>query len=358
MSSALMMFLLFFICGFGAMYVCFAPQARKYVQTLELKFYMLPVIYVWLFFALGSIGAYWVLNNNDFIEPLTLWRVLLPLGLAVIIYGVSLVEGGIIFGLAVCGAVAVLVWAQPVGQGSPFPDLPVWSIRFGTIILGSIFCLYYNMMNSTTQAFVIPLLAILFGIGVLGALGAAPMFCAIAGAVLMGTLTAYLGINYFGPKIDLDSGACTVIAFLIFSLLMLNFGEFGFVPCATFTMIFWVELASALWHKYMVTHAGSLMENSNYYLAATKYSHNVLALNIFKICGICVFLGWFQLFAANTFSLPLLAFLIILWLNNSFGKSDIGEPKNLKEINRAFVADLKQNIEDAKEALNIQKKDK
>ena len=358
MDSALMMFFLFFCCGFGAMYICFAPQARKYLQTLQLKFYMLPIIYIWLFYSAGCLSAYFLTDNHDFIEPLTLTRLLLPLGLSALIYAASVLFEGFGFIITLCVATVILVLAQPLGQGSSFPELPHWIVQTGAIIFGIVFCLFYRLMNSTLQSFIIPILAIMFGISILSVLGAAPMFCALNAAVFMGLLAAYFSINFYGDKIDLDNGSCAVIAFLTFSILVMNIGEFCFVPCLIFTTVFWVELISALWHKYIVTHEGSLMENSNYYLAATKYSHNILAMNIFKICAICVFLGWFQLFSINTFSLPLIALLIIMWLNTSFGRSNADEPKNLKEINQAFVQDLKQNIQTAKDVLTTKQKDK
>lgn len=358
MGSALLMFFLLFCCGFGAMYISFAPQARKYLQTLQLKFYMLPIIYIWLFYSVGCLGVYFITDNHDFIESLTLTRLLLPLGLSALIYAASLLFADLGFVITLSIAVVILVLAQPLGEGSSFPELPNWSVQAGTIIFGILFCSFYRLMNSTAQSFIIPLLAILFGVSVLSSLGAAPMFCALCAAVFMGLLTAYFSVNFYGEKIDLDSGSCAVIAFLTFSLLVMNIGEFCFVPCLIFTTVFWVELLAALWHRYLVKHEGSLMENSNYYLAATKYSHNVLAMNIFKICAICVFLGWFQLFSINTFSLPLMALLIIMWLNSSFGRGSADEPKNLKEINQAFVQDLKQNIQTAKDALNIKQKDK
>ena len=358
MSSALVMFFVLFCCGFGAMYVSFAPQTRKYLQTLELKFYMLPIIYIWLFYGIGCLGTYFLTDNHDFIEPLTLTRLLLPIGLSALIYAASLFFDDLVFIITLSIAVIILVLAQPLGEGSSFPELPNWSVQIGTIIFGILFCSFYKLMNSTAQSFIIPLLAIMFGVSVLCALGAAPMFCALSAAVFMGLLTAYLSINFYGEKIDLDSGSCAVIAFLTFGILIMNIGEFCFVPCLIFTTVFWVELLSALWHKFAVTHEGNLMENSNYYLAATKYTHNVLAMNIFKICAICVFLGWFQLFSINSFSLPLISLLIIMWLNSSFGRGNADEPKNLKEINQAFVQDIKQNIQTAKDALNMKQKDK
>ena len=358
MSSALLMLFLFCCCGFVAMYICFAPLTRQYLQTLQLKFYMQPILYVWLLYAAGCIGAYFLCNHHDFIEPLTLTRVLLPLGLTVLIYVAALLFSDIGLILAVCGSVALLVLEQPFGVGSPFPEIPAWGVQLGVICFGIIFCLFYRIMNGTIQALIIPAITILFGIGVLGILGAIPMFCVLSAAMLLGISIAYLSINYYEIKIDFDKTSCTCFAFLIFSLIVMNLGEFSFVPCAVFTMVFWTELSVALWQKYIVGKDTGLMENTNYYIAATKYSHHILAMNIFKICTIGIFLGWFQMVSVNAFSLPFVTYIIILWLNTSFGQAGPNEPKNLKEINRAFMQDLKQNIQDAKDAFNAATKDK
>lgn len=356
--NAALMILLFAICGFIAMYISFAPVVKKYMQTLQFKIWMLPLWYVLTFYTVGSVAAYFLLDNHDFIEPLTFSRAILPIGLALIIYIASLIESRIGFMLTTVAAVGLAVWMQPIGDGSPFPKLDVNIVRCTIVVFGVIFCLLYRLMNSTTQAFAIPLLAILFGLIVLGIIGAIPMFSALCATILLGILMAFLNINYYGAKINMDCGSCAAVAFLVFYLLILQIGEFSFMSCAVLTGVFWAELLSALWYRYFVTHSGNLLENTCYYEAATKYSHHILAINIAKICTVNVFLAWFQLFSVNTFSMPLITLLIILWLNSSFGRSDKNEPKNLKEINQAFVKDLKQNIQAAKDALKISKEDK
>ncbi|MBQ9034358.1 MAG: hypothetical protein IJ099_00150 [Alphaproteobacteria bacterium] len=358
MSSMLLIFLLFFLSGFIAMYLCFAPLARQYLRTLKFKPYMLPLLYIWLFYAIGSIGIYFVSDHNDFIEPLSAMRVILPLGLAVIIYGANILCSGFIFNAILAAAVVCLVLAQPAGPGIPLYGVPTWYIQLAVVVIGFVFCRFYIIMNSTLQTALIPLLMILLGVSMLSALGAAPMFSALCAAILLGILAAYMAINYNDVKIDLDDGSCISIAFLVFSLMVLQFGEFSFTSCLMFSAAFWAELIAAIWYRYVVIHAGSLSENTNYYVAATKYSTHILSMNILKISTISLFLGWFQLFSVNNYSLPFIAVLLILWLNHSFARTEADEPQKLRDINRSFVEDVKQNIKNAKEAIETVKKDK
>ncbi len=350
MTSAFIIFLASWILGFVAMFAIYSPLANKYVQTLQFKPYMLPMPYLWLFAAIGSVGAYFLAGDQDFVEPLNLLRLCLPLILAAAIYLMSLVGGKWLFSIMVTCCVAAVVYIQPIGLGSSFPNLPTGLVRGLLIAFGVFFCLFYYIMNSTLQALIVPTVTTLFGLCILSALGAAPLYTALCAAVMMGSLLAYLSINFHGAKIDMDNGACTTLAFLVFSMLVMHVGEYCFSACLIFTSVFWAELFFALWHRYVVTRAGVLQENTNFYSAGTKYSFHVLALNILKICTVNLFLGWFQLFSVNQYSLFVVALIIVLWLNCALGKQ-YAEPQTLKEINHEFVKNLKQNFQEAKDLI-------
>ena len=119
-------------------------------------------------------------------------------------------------------------------------------------------------------------------------------------------------------------------------------------------MFLWVEIVSAVWRRLFVTHSGMWRENTNYYEAAKIYTLQGLSANILRICVVLLFIGWFQLFAANQYSLLIVAFFLALWLNNLQGQR---QPNSLKEINREFVTELKQNIQETKELLTRKTKD-
>ena len=77
---------------------------------------------------------------------------------------------------------------------------------------------------------------------------------------------------------------------------------------------------------------------------------------ILKVGIVLLFIAWFQLFAINSYSLLLVALLIVIWLDSMLGRKEAA-PTTLSEINRKFIADLKQNIQDAKKLFNHDNKD-
>ena len=109
-----------------------------------------------------------------------------------------------------------------------------------------------------------------------------------------------------------------------------------------------VPISVALWNKYVVFRSGRLAENTDFYLAAQQFSAPALTFNILRICFIILFIGWFQLFASNQYSLIIVSALFSLWLCHSLGHPNSGA-RTLKEINKEFVKDLKQNIAETKE---------
>lgn len=351
MSSMLLVYIIFVFFGFIAMAAIFTPIANKYAQNLKMNLSTIPFIYMFSLYAMGTIGAYFLNNAVDFVEPLTPLRVFLPLILTGIIFAVSLVETNLFFSCIVIACVTVNVLLQPFNIGFPFPDMPHWLAQILLIAFFSVFCLYYKVLNILPQTVVIPTIFMLLGISMLSGLSAAPVFIALSGAMLLGSLAGYLGINLYNIKVGLDDGTCTALAFIISSLFLLNVGEFSFMSCVIFSGVFWVELLSAIWHRYF-SKSGELSENTNYARAAHIKSMYDLMLSITKICSISLFLGWFQLFSVNQYSLFIVAMLIILWLNGLLAK-DAPQAMSLKELNKEFVASIKQNINEAKENISI-----
>ena len=91
MSYGLLVVSVFVIFAFMAMYFMYLPRCNEYSNSLRFKANMLAFPYVYFLYVLASVGAYFLLSNNDFVEDLTLKRVLLPLLLGAVIYGASLV---------------------------------------------------------------------------------------------------------------------------------------------------------------------------------------------------------------------------------------------------------------------------
>lgn len=354
--NTLLIYVIFVIAGFTGMYIAYKPQSDKYSQTLTFSNFMLPLPYIYLLYLSGSLSAYFLFDNQDFIEPLTLWRMVLPLLAAPLIYASGLFLNQQLSTLITIFLIAVTVWIQPLGDGNSYPEMPIWAIRLIVTILACIYCLGALVCNSLPHILIIPQIVTLAGLSVMASLGAVPVYTAMCAAVLIGALCAYLSINFYDVKIEIDNAAATALSYMICSLLLYNLGEMSFPSCAILTTIFWSELIVAVWRRFFIVRSGSLAENTNYWLAAQNYTIKTLSMGILRISCIIMFIAWFQLYAVNTYTLTIIAVGISIWLNNSL--SSLNNSRSFKQINRDFVDNIKQNIAQAKDAFNSKNRNK
>ena len=354
MLLSLMNMLIFGMIGFITMYTIYRPQLNKFVLTQEISLKILPFIYIFGFYVVGTIAAYIFADNKDFVEPLTFTRAFLPLVFAALIYVVFLLFSEMTFSVFVAAAVCITVWMQPIGPAIELWGISPYIVRSVICLFGVMFCLSMRLYNILPHTVVIELAAILFGICILCFVGASPLFVALCAAVLMGVLGAFLSLNYYNVKMDFDDGACVAIAYLVCNLMLLNVGEFSFPSCVIFTMLLWAELVTALYRKYVLSQGGMLRENTSCYAGTDIYTLQGLSANVLRVCAVLLFIGWFQLFSTNQYSLPIISFGLAFWLGNALGKP---QPSSLKEINREFLNELKQNIEETKNLFSRNKKD-
>ena len=354
--TALLTYLSFAVFGFLAMYFAYKPQCQKYEQTLSFSYAMLPMPYIYVIYALGSISAFFLLDNSDFIETLTIGRMLTPLILAPVIYLACVFLNARSAFIITIGCIALTVWMQPIGEGNAFQELPVWLLRLIIIIMASIFCWESLLNNFIPHTLLIPQIVILSGLSIMTFFGATPVYIALCAAVLIGALSGYLSINFYEVKIEIDNASAVAITYMLCSLLLFNIGELCFPSCIILTAIFWAELIVAICRKWLIVRNGSLIENTNCYLAAQNLTVMELTVNMIKVCGIITFIAWFQLYAVNSYSLIIISLFIAIWLGNSMYLPNGGK-RTLKEINQDFIADLKQGIADTKEALSRKRKD-
>ena len=339
--------LIFALSGYLAMYILFKPQTIKYEKTLQFNFMMQPFLYIYIICFGASIAAFFIGEHTDFIEPLTITRLMIPFIGAAIIYASYLLLSDFMANIITIACISAVVFIQPLGIGNAFPTLSPFTVKIAALIFSSLFCIGNRLLNIIPHTFIIPNLTILLGLCILSFVGASPLYIAACAAALSGTLCAYLHINFYEIKIDISNAFCTAVSYLICSLLLMNLGEYSFASCLIFTMVFWAELISALWNRYFVYRSGYLYENTNFYLAAQRFSIIHLTVNILRISVIILFIGWFQLFASNQYSLMIVSLLFALWLNHSLGHPG-SNARSFKEINKEFINDLKQNINETK----------
>lgn len=349
-SLNVLAFISFLLLSFIAMLSIYTPIANKYMQTLQIKPFMLPFTYILAFYTIGTLVNYFGFENTDFISSLTLSRAFIPLLFALIIFISSMLCSNLTFSLIIVACVTGTVFLQPIGEGFPFSNYPIWAIRLTLILLFSIFCIFYGILNYIPQVMIVYSSVILLGVSLLSGLYAAPVYLALSSALLIGSLGGYLGINLNFIKIPFDNGSCCALAYLISSIILLDTNEYSFSSCLIFTSVFWCEFLTALWRKFVITKSGSLTENTFYTLAAQKYSMQVLLINVAKISSICIFLGWFQLFSINQHSLIFVSLAITFWFNYTFLYPN--EKQSLKKANQEFIANLKESVNDVKSVFN------
>ncbi|MBR1600635.1 MAG: hypothetical protein IJ677_03565, partial [Alphaproteobacteria bacterium] len=340
--------LCFFVCilfGFIGMYTVYKPQSDKYAQTLKFSYLILPLPYIYLFYSICSVVSFFWLNNNDFIEDFTFWRMATPLILTPVIYvACMLLNTRSAFAVTVA-CVALTVLLQPIGEGNSYPQIPTWLLQIIIFVFASIYCWGAMLINFLPHTLLIPQIILLSGLSGMAFLGAAPMYIAFCSGALIGALGGYLSINFYNVKIEIDNAAAIALSYMVCSLVLMNSGEIGLPSCIILTSVFWVELFTALWRYFFVSRSGSLYENTNYYLAAQKVTIKVLVASIAKISAIMMFLAWFQLYSINNYSLIIISLCVALWLNSSLGAANNGK-NTLREINRDFIENVKQSIQE------------
>lgn len=355
--NALFLFFLFALAGFGGMLLMYKPQLAKYENTLEFSYKTLPLPYIYILFAAGSLTAFFVTDNSDFVETLTFTRVIVPLIAAPVIYIVCSFFGNAVSAAVTAVCVALTVWLQPVGEGNAYPELPVQVFRILVFAFAFVYCFGSKITNYLPHTFLLPQIMTLSGLAVMTFFGASPLYVSLCAGVLGGAAAGYLSLNFYTVKVEADDAAAVTFSYMVCSLLLLNTGEFGFPSCVVLTSVFWAELIVALVRKFTASGSEYLKENTNYYLAAQRYDVRTLVSGIIKISVLVMVIAWFQLYSSNGYSLPLITVLLALWLDNAMGKPGNGT-QSLSEINRKFVADVKQNLKDAGEILTQRRKDK
>lgn len=360
MGISLFYYAVFLIFGFFAMYAVFAPLVKKFEKSGKMAFSMQPILYVFFIYCLGAVGAYFLSDNRDFVSIPDFARIIAPLVCVVLIYVSALLFGEKTSSVVLVLSVALCVFLQTLdAKAVPFGLNEIVFKVLATIFFSG-FCLGYKVLNVLPHTIVIISSTMLFGVSFLAGIGAAPVYLALVSAILIGSLVAYMGVNLQQVKIEFDDTACMLLAFMMANIFLLDAGEMSFCSCIIFTLVFWAELSIALYNKFFINKSERLVFNSHIFAAAQKLPLITLMSNVFKLGLIAVFFGWFQLFSVNQYSLLIVTYVIILWLNTSMGANLLQAPKSLKQINAEFVEDIKQNLKETKDTISqaTNKKDK
>lgn len=287
---------------------------------------------------------------NDFIFEINIFSVLIPLILGGGIYLCSLFQKTAkLTPAAIFIAVAVSVFLLPPEFLLFKGYLPFWLDRIVIIIFWSLFSNFYYILNGIDGLAASNTFSITMGFIVFGLLDAIPLYYALAALCLTAVSGSFLIFNWYPSRLNFTADSCKVLGFILGWLLIFSSTE-GLAPCNFILITFFIlELLQALIKKISLRDRyNSLTANTTYYqanisgLSPTEICTFVLKFQILFIIFAC-----FQLYTPNSYSLPFLSLIVGTWFLSKL-KNWQTPNKGLHELNKDFMEDIRQNIEDIK----------
>lgn len=340
--------LISFIAGFSCFLLLYRQMSKGNPVFKHINFVFVP------FAALSLIIfpiLYWINPaNDDFIYNINIWSVLLPPVITLAVFVLPLLPklakwGDLIAFLGAIACTALLPHDFLLFDGL----LPFWFDRLAIVGLWTLFCSFYYVLNGLDGIIGSENLTVGIGLSLLAFLGGSPYLFGIIALSFSAVSAAFLIFNWYPAKLNLDKNGCRAIGFMLVWLIFMNGAE-GNVTCGLiFAMYYLVELFEATVKKISLRDKYTkLITNTGYYQTnVSGLSPDSVAAFLLKLQVVLIIFGCFQLYAPNTFSIPILAFVISIWFLSRM--VDWQNPqKTIKQLNKDFVDDIKQNLEDIK----------
>ena len=292
-------------------------------------------------------------TRSDFINDIGIGQVIIPLLLAGIIYAVSLISKISRFTpVAIFIAAGISVFLLPADFLMFSGNLPFWLDRLCILLIWFLFSNFYYILNGIDGLAGSQTISIGAAFLVLGIIDAIPLFYTMIAISLISISGSFLILNWFPSRIQLTTDSCRVLGFIIGWLLVFSSAE-GLAPCNFIFMTFYIlELAQAAIKKISLRDKyESLVSDTTYYQAnISGLAPAEICIFLFKLETVLIIIGGFQLYSPNVYSLPALSLILGAWFLNKL-KNWQTPDKGLKEINKDFMEDIRQNIEEIKNNL-------
>lgn len=289
-------------------------------------------------------------TQRDFINDIGWLQVVVPLLLAGAVYGVTLISKVARFTpAAIFLAAGVSVFLLPSDFLMFNGHLPFWLDRIFILLIWFLFSNFYYILNGVDGLIGTQTFCIAAAFGILGIIDAIPLFYTMIAVSLMSISGSFLILSWFPARISLTQDSCKVLGFIVGWLLVFSSAE-GLAPCNFIFIVFFIlELIQAAVKKISLRDRyESLTANTTYYQAnVSGLSPAEICVFLFKLQTVLVIIGCFQLYSPNAYSLPAFSLVLGAWFLNKL-KNWQTPDKGLKEINKDFMEDIRQNIEDIK----------
>lgn len=337
-----------FIAGFSYFLFIYRKTSDKTSVFSRLNLVFTPfAVLTLIFFPL----LYWLNpENDDFIFAVNFWSIALPPVIALAVFLLPLVPklekwGTLIALLGATACTALLPYDFLFFDGL----LPLWLDRIVIVIFWTFFCSFYYLLNGLDGILGIENLTISLGLAALAVLGATPYLFGIMALCFSVLNISFMIFNWNPAKLSLDKNGCRAMGFMLAWLIFMN-GVEGNITCSLiFAMYYLVEIAVAFAKKLSLREKyTTLIANTNYYQTnISGLSPCSVAAFLLKLQIVLIILGCFQIYAPNSFSIPILAFIISIWFLNRMVNWKTPK-KTFKQLNKDLVKDIKKNIDTIK----------
>lgn len=339
------------ICFFISFFSMLLISKRLYPEEWKINSEQFVFVPFFLTFALGVSLSYFIIPDfSDFIYEINYTEILVPLVFTATLYCISIGEKTAKYTpFAILLACVASVFFLPEDSLIISEKIPFWADRLLVIAIWFALSNFYYILNGIDGVLPLQNIGISIGIIILGILEATPYLYSLFAVIYLSISLAYAIFNWYPARLQITKTSAQTIGFLTGWLLLINAAEGSSSSQLILIMFFIVELIGASIKKLTLRNKFSNLTSNTVY-----YQANVSGLSPFQICSfltklqiIFIILGAFQIYAPNPYSLPLLALVIGAWFLSKLQNWQTPD-KSLRELNRDFMEDIKQNIEELK----------
>lgn len=356
-----MFFNLFYFIVLAALGFCAITPICMYLKKNIISEYKLKNdvwIYMWILSFIFTTALYFLLPNfNDLISEIKYIRIFLAFILSAFIYAAHLLEMRKTEFFVICLSSAVATFLIPnnilVFEGN-IPFIADRLIIFAGIFLITFFA---KILNGMSAVFALFMLTCLLGISLISLLEGLPLAFGFIAFALTGIWLGFLRYNWYPSELFLTDGACTSAGFLLANFFVYSCQEFAgssmLILCAyLISEIIWVVTRRYIFR----IKEPDFYNNTSYFCAYLKdITVPAILVAIYKIGIINIIFAGFQIYSPNMFSLPVFSVVVNMWLLNTM--CNASESKlSLKDVNKAFIQDIKDEVSNIKQSLEKDKK--
>lgn len=354
MSWSLIVMCILFLAGFIFSKLCMEICKVDIDNPDNFKLYQESWIYLGGLSIIGMLGIFYFMPDmQDVIISVSAYELPIVAFLAILIYFMFLFDVQWLYYITILISSAVTVYFVPENISVFGGIMPFYAERLILIALVAIWVVALRNLNGLPGIFGINAMAITIGVAIIALVGGVPLYLGIMGAYLAGVWLGFLNLNWYPSKVFLNSGSCAATAFLLAWILLKGALELAAPSMLILMMFFVAELLWMLVQRYIFNiKKPDIGEDTAYFSSFTKgLNPAAVAVAVAKINIVNVIFAVFQLFAANSISFPIFAFIVDLWLLGLLYRAEDNN-KSLKEINKEVLENVKEGLESVKKSLN------